>query len=185
MNQNPSLQRYNLLSQLFHWSVVALIVGLIITDTLREGAPKPSDIRTEWLNLHESLGVLLFLIVIARILWARISPQPAPLPGAQWTLMAAKLTHLVLNLATLLIPITGYLRAVSKKDRVVDFFGTPLPSLIGDSPWLNDVMHIFHGEPMEITLYVLVGLHVAAALWHQYILRDGALERMLPWGKRA
>ena len=184
MNQNPSQQRYNLLSQLFHWSVAALIIGLIVTQKLHVAAPEASASAVWWIKLHISLGILLFIVVIPRILWARVSPQPAPLPGVAWTQTIAKLTHLALNLATLLIPISGYLRVVSK-GRVAEFFGTPLPSLLGESPWINDLMHILHGEPMELALYVLVGLHVAAAIWHQYILRDGALERMLPWGKRA
>ena len=183
MSVTPTPQRYNLLSQLFHWSVAALIIGLIVTDSLRGDAPKDSDLRTQWLALHESLGMLLFLVVIARILWSRISPQPAPIPGPQWTLIASRLTHGLLNLATLLIPISGYLRTISKDGRVAEFFGTQLPSLIGPSPQLNEAMHIFHGEPMEFFLYALVGLHVAAALWHQYARRDGALERMLPWGR--
>ena len=184
MNQNPSLQRYNLLSQLFHWLVAALIVGLIVTQKLHVAAPEASESAVWWIKLHISLGMLVFVAVIARILWAKVSPQPAPLPGEPLIQMAAKLTHLALNFATLLIPIFGYLRVVSK-GRVAEFFGTPLPSLIGESPWINDLMHILHGEPMEIALYALVGLHVAAAIWHQYIIRDGSLERMLPWGKRA
>ena len=183
MSVTPNPQRYNLLSQLFHWSVVALIIGLIVTDSLRGEAPKDSDLRTQWLHLHESLGILLFMVVIARILWSRVSIQPAPIDGPQWSLIAAKLTHLLLNLATLLIPISGYLRVISKEGRVADFFGAQVPSLIGASPQINDAMHLFHGEPMEFFLYSLVGLHVAAALWHQYGRRDGALERMLPWGR--
>ncbi|HYN79601.1 MAG TPA: cytochrome b [Lamprocystis sp. (in: g-proteobacteria)] len=183
MNASPVPQRYNLPSQLFHWTVALLILGLIVTDSLRGDAPKDSDLRTYWLHLHESLGVLVFLVVIARILWSRISTQPAPIDGPQWSLIAGKLTHGLLNLATLLIPISGYLRVVSKDGRIAEFFGIQLPSLVPASPQLNDAMHIFHGEPMEFFLYALVGLHVAAALWHQYARRDGTLERMLPWGR--
>lgn len=184
MTQTATPQRYNLLSQLFHWTVVLLLIGLVVTDSLREGAPKDSALRTDWLHLHESFGILVFLVVIARILWSRVSVQPTPIDAPQWSLIAAKLTHLALNLATLLIPIFGYLRVVSK-GRVVDFFGTQVPSLIGESSQINDAMHVFHGEPMELLLYSLIGLHVAAALWHQYARRDGALNRMLPWGRPA
>lgn len=182
MSLDSSLKRYTPISQLFHWVVVLLIIGLLVTDSLREGAPKPSDLRTEWLNLHMSLGILLFLVVIARILWTRLTPQPAPVPGARWTQVAAQAAHGLLNLATLLIPIFGFLR-VSSKDRAADFFGIQIPSVTGDLPWLNDWMHVFHGEPMEVALYALIALHVAAALWHQWIKRDGTLTRMLPWGE--
>ncbi len=43
-------------------------------------------------------------------------------------------------------------------------------------------MHIFLGEPLEVFFCVVIGLHVAAALWQQYHRRDGAIARMLPWG---
>lgn len=185
MTQTSTPQRYNLLSQLFHWTVVLLLIGLVVTDSLREGAPKDSALRTDWLHLHESFGILVFLVVIARILWSRVSAQPAPIDAPQWSLIAAKLTHLALNLATLLIPIFGYLRVISKEGRVADFFGHQVPSLIGASPQISEVMHTLHGEPMEFFLYSLVGLHIAAALWHQYARRDGTLERMLPWGRPA
>ena len=78
MSKAPSVQRYDLITQLFHWSVVVLMVGLLVTDSLREGAPKPSDIRTEWLNLHMSLGILLFFVVIARLGWSRRVGKPDP-----------------------------------------------------------------------------------------------------------
>lgn len=182
MSQTASVQRYNSLSQLFHWVVAVLIVGLIVTDTLREGSPKDSIERTQWLHLHMSLGILLFGVAIVRIGWSRLTPRPAPVPGARWTQVSAQAAHVLLNLATLLIPVFGYLRVVSK-GRTVEFFGTQLPSLIGESPKLNDLMHIFHGEPMELVLYSLLGLHILAALWHQYFLRDRTLERMLPWGR--
>jgi cytochrome b561 len=185
MTQTPSVQRYDLISQLFHWVVVGLMIGLLVTDFLREGAPKPSDLRTGYLNLHVSFGILLFLVVIARIGWSRLVGAPAPVAGSWVIQLASKGVHLLLNLLTLLVPISGFLRLASK-DRAADFFGImQIPSPIGDVPALNDLMHIFHGEPMEIAIYTLIGLHVAAALWHQYGLHDHTLERMLPWSRRA
>ncbi|WP_295452644.1 cytochrome b [uncultured Thiodictyon sp.] len=181
MSENPSLTRYNLLSQIFHWTVVVLMIGLFVTDSLREGAPKDTPERLAFLNLHMSFGISLFVVVIFRILWSRISDQPAPVPGARWTQVSAKVVHLLLNIATLVVPVFGYLRAASKP-RPIEFFGTELPNLIGKAPGVNDAMHIFHGEPMAIFFYVVIGLHVAAALWHQWAKRDGTLSRMLPWG---
>ncbi len=183
MSQTPSVQRYNPLSQLFHWAVVALMIGLLVTNTLRGEAPKDSDLRTLYLNLHVSFGILIFFVVIARIVWSRLAGAPAPVDAPRWSQTAAKVAHVALNLATLLAPIGGYLRLASK-DRVADFFGiVQIPSLVGNNPGLNDAMHLFHGEPMEVFFYVVIGLHVAAAIWHQYVRRDHALERMLPWGR--
>lgn len=168
------------MAQTFHWLVAAMLIALVVTNNLREAAPKGSDIRVDWLNLHMSIGILLFFVVIARIVWARAVPPPAPVPAPAWTMLASRIAHLLLNLSTLLIPVFGYLR-IASKDRAADLFGIPVPSFIGEMPQVHDLMKVLHGTPMELYLYSLVGLHVAAAFWHQYLLDDGVLSRMLPW----
>lgn len=180
----PHPQHYDLISQLFHWLVAALMIGLIGSYYVHDLTSESSALHLSSIKLHISLGLLIFVVVIARIGWSRMVGAPEPVSGSRLMQLAGKGFHVLLNLATLLIPISGFLR-VASKDRAAEFFGLfQIPSPTGDAPVLNDLMHILHGEPMEILLYVLVGLHVAAALWHQYILRDHALERMLPWARR-
>ncbi|MBB1125677.1 cytochrome b [Thiospirillum jenense] len=175
--------RYGIVAQSFHWLVVVLIVGLLVTNALRESAPKGEEAYMMYLGLHMSVGILLFFITIARIAWARVTPPPAPISSApQWSLAAARIAHVLLNLATLFIPIFGYLR-IATKGFDAQFFGVSIPSITGDIRWLHEVMEVLHGDVMVIGLMTLLILHVAAAIWHQYILRDGALERMLPWGR--
>jgi cytochrome b561 len=156
----------------------------MVSDSLRDGAPKGSDLRTYWLNLHMSVGILLFFVTIARIGWGRLVPSPPPVPAPRWSMYAARAARGLLMLATLLIPVFGYLR-VASKGRAADFFRTQISSVVGDVPWLHSLMKFFHGEPMELFPYALVSVHAAAALWHQYVLHDGTLDRMLPWGAKA
>jgi cytochrome b561 len=177
--QSPA--RYGFVAQSFHWLVVAMLIALLVTNSLREGAPKGTELRTDWLHLHMSIGILLFFVVLARIVWARLVPPPEAVQAPGWSMAAARVTHVLLNLSTLLIPVFGYLR-VASKDRAADFFGMAVPSVTGGMHWLHELMEVLHGAPMELYLYILVGLHVAAALWHQYVLGDGVLSRMLPWG---
>lgn len=182
MTDLQSHERYGVVSQLFHWVVAALLFAMLGTNLLREMAEKESLARTEWLNLHTSLGILLFVIVILRLVWTKQTRQPAPLPGLWVTRMLAKAVHVLLNLATLLVPIGGYLR-IASKNLPADFFGTPIPSILGDVPWLHEIAEVGHGPYMEYFFYALIGLHILAALWHQYLLKDGAIDRILPWGK--
>lgn len=181
MNANAALARYGLVAQTFHWCVVLLLIGLFVSNSLRESAPENEDWRLFWLNLHMSLGFLLCMVTVARLGWGRLAPPPAPVAASPWMRFLAKTSHLLLNLATLLIPITGYLR-VASKDEEANFFGLEVPSLTCDQPWLHaPIEQWLHGEPMELFLYTLIGLHVAAALWHQFVRRDDGLRRMLPW----
>lgn len=174
------VQKYGIVAQGFHWLVALLILGLLITNALRSGSAEGSDARIFWLGLHMSLGLSVFGLTVTRILWAKLAPPP-PLPDAPtWSLLAAKGAHVLLNLSTLAIPVFGYLR-VASKDLPANFFGMQIPSVVGEQPWLHAVMHELHGEPMAVYLMTLVGLHILAALWHQYVRKDHGLERMLPW----
>lgn len=173
------VERYGLVAQGFHWLVALLLLGLFVTNSIRESVPE--DAEKFWLHLHMSLGILVFLVTIARIGWRKLVPPPPLLDAPAWSQMAANGAHVLLNLATLFVPIFGYLR-VASKNFPADFFGIQIPSITGEIHWLHEAMEeFFHGEPMEIFFYVLIGLHVAAALWHQYVLKDNALKRMLPW----
>jgi cytochrome b561 len=71
MNDTRPIERYGSISQLFYWVVAALLFAMLGTNLLREMAEKGSDARTEWLNLHMSLGILLFVIVILRVVGPR------------------------------------------------------------------------------------------------------------------
>lgn len=182
MSQKPAVDRYDLITQIFHWIVAALLIAMLVTNWLRGAAPEDTPQELYWLKLHISLGITLFIVVVLRIGWSRLVGRPGPAPGMLVTRILAKIVHVLLNLGTLLVPIFGYLRVVSK-GRTVEFFGTSLPSIIGETPKLNEWMHILHGQPMEYYFYVLITLHVLAALWHQYLMKDRTMDRMLPWAR--
>lgn len=177
---SSGIQKYGFIAQGFHWLVALLLVGLLATNALRSGSAEGSDAFMFWLGLHMSFGMLVFVLTFARIVWAKITPPPELVDAPQWSVLAAKAAHLLLNLSTLVIPIFGYLR-IASKNFPANFFGLPVPSLVGEQPWLHNVMEILHGPAMAIYLLSLVGLHIGAALWHQYVRKDHALERMLPW----
>lgn len=179
MNQETKIERYGLVAQGFHWLVTLLLLGLFLTNGIREWGPE--DAQSFWLQLHMSFGILVFLLTLARLGWRKLVPPPALIDAPKWSQLAANGAHVLLNLATLFVPIFGYLR-VATKDFPADFFGIAIPSITGEMQSLHTFIEVsVHGEPMAIFLIVLIGLHVAAALWHQYVLKDNGLRRMLPW----
>ena len=88
-----------------------------------------------------------------------------------------KLTHLALYLLMLLIPIVGWLMS-SAKGYTVNYFGLfELPDLVDKDKALGHQLKEIH-EFLANGLMALVGLHILAALKHQFIDKDGLISRM-------
>lgn len=166
---------YTRLAKRFHWIVAALMALMFITIWIREETERGSPERAFWTEAHTSLGILVLVVTLARI----VTHQPAPPPlGPALAQAAARAMHGMLYLVTLLVPVAGFLR-MAAKNRATGFFGFDIPSPTGDAPSVYAIAKALHGEWMQTIVLVLIGLHVAAALWHHVIDRDETLRRMI------
>jgi cytochrome b561 len=101
----------------------------------------------------------------------------------RWQLFAARLNHAAFYLLLLAMPLSGWLMS-SASNFPVSWFGlVQLPDFVAADPELKDLLEDLH-ETLAKALVALALLHVAAALKHQFIDRDGLLLRMLPWRSR-
>lgn len=107
-------------------------------------------------------------------------PRPAPLPMPRWQQIASKSVHHLLTLAVTLQPILGLMMVMFSKRDPVAFGVIPLKIVQNDT--IYAIGHELHG-PNALLIAILVALHIGGALYHQFILKDGGLARMLP-GKR-
>jgi cytochrome b561 len=180
---NPILETgYTATAKLLHWLVAAL---LIMQFTVAWFMPhigrntKPDSI----INLHFSFGAVILLVVILRLGWRWTHREPAPLDGIPpWRAKSARAVHTVLYLLLLVIPVLGWMNA-SWRGFDVSVFGLfTLPRLMtARAPgfgWTGDVHTILSWYVM----LAFLALHVAAALHHALVRRDGTLARMLPGG---
>lgn len=138
-------------------------------------------------QLHFAFGFSVGIFVILRIIW-RLGHRPPPLPpGPAWRNMAAQVTHWLLYFFMIAMPITGYMgtRAVPQYLLVVprfqdtalyDWFVTGMLGLTWDQ-WRKP-LGFFHHVSGENIVWVLIAIHIAAALYHQFHLRDGLIRRM-------
>jgi len=118
-----------------------------------------------------------------RILWRATHGAPAmPRRMPAWQRGAAHFVHVLLYVLMIAIPVSGYLYSSAANVPVVYLGLIPLPRLIAPDPHLKELLKNVH-IVLNYTLLVLVGLHVAAALKHQWLDRDGLLSRMLPFLK--
>lgn len=172
--------RYDRVARATHWLLAALAVNVVSFGWASEAAARNTPAREHLLLLHRSLGLVILALVLFRLLWRlRHSPPPLP-PGLGQGLTAlARLTQFGLALVFLAMPLAGYANAAAEGHPVSLFGLVSIPPLLPANPRLSQVAIAVHLVGQYV-VYLLVGLHVAGALYHALIRRDGVLARMLP-----
>jgi len=170
---------YSAGAKALHWLVAALVAAQFAVawtmPDIHRGTPQGGLI-----DLHLSLGLLLLLVVAARAA-LRLKQPPARAVGGAPRLLrqAARATHLALYALLLVLPLLGWANA-SYRGWSVSLFGlVPLPPILPAGSELGHQLGDVHGLAATLLL-IGVGLHVAAVLYHQLVLKDRLLRRMLP-----
>lgn len=174
---NP--QRYTLPAIAIHWLTVALVFFLFGLGWYMTDLPR-SPVRGPYFALHKSIGITVFLLLVARFLW-RLSHRPPEMPGSLpvWQRYLAGAVHKLFYVFLVLQPLTGYLSS-SFSGHSTKFFNIPLPSWGTHDPPLNLLFTEFH-EICSYFLLTLIALHVAGAISHAIKKDAPAISRMLPW----
>jgi cytochrome b561 len=129
---------------------------------------------------HKSLGVLILILVILRVINRLIVGAPAPEPGIEpWQKTVSSATHGLLYVLLLAMPIVGYV-ANSLYGAPTPFFGLfELPPIVAENQPLSETLFTLH-RWSGFLLIALVLMHIGAALFHHVIRGDNVLRRMLP-----
>lgn len=180
MSETISKQRYDLTAQALHWATAIAIVAAFILIQVVEGMPKGEE-RTAVMALHKSFGVLAFALVVVRAAWRHVSRPPVPPAMPGWMETASRYTHVALYALMVLVPLVGMVMSWSGGRPITVFGLFTLPNLLPENRALKSGAEEVH-EVLGNLILILAGLHAAAALVHQYVLKDGLLGRMLPWG---
>ena len=172
--------RYTRTAIALHWLAAILIFAAFPLGLTMSDLPL-SPLKLKLISYHKWLGVTIFLLAAARLAWrAAHTPPPPPDAMSAWQRRAASGLHHLLYLLLFAIPLSGWLMSSAKGFQTVYFGVLPLPDLIGKDKALGDALQEVH-EMLNYGLLALVSAHVAAALKHQFIDRDGILARMLPF----
>ena len=174
-------KRYNTVSIILHWVLGAALIAMFIFGIYMTGLPF-SPQRLKLFNWHKWAGISILLLSALRLLWRLSHPAPAlpakielAMPG--WQLKAHQLTHVALYALFFIVPLIGWAYTSAAGFPVVLFGLFPLPDLVGADKALAALIKPWH----QISAFALAGLvllHIAAALKHQFIDRDGLLQRM-------
>lgn len=181
--------RYSAVAIALHWTIALFIIGNIGLawrfDTL------PHEAARGLVQLHKSIGLTVLILSVARLIWRLIVPPP-PLPAYMpgWERGLAHLTHFGFYLMMLGSPLTGWAMS-SLVHFPITLYGVvpwPVMSFLANLPHdqMTVARHLLgaaHGLLAKLA-YVLITLHVAGALKHQFIGRDDVVARMIPFLKR-
>lgn len=170
--------RYGAAAQILHWLTFALLLGSFGLGLYMVELPlSPQKLRL--IAWHKWVGVTVFAVLLARLAWRLHCPPPPLPPMAPWQRHAAGAVHALIYVLLVLIPVTGWIGSSAKGFPTVYLGLFKLPDLVGKDPALADFLFRIHWL-LNKTLLAAVAVHVAAALKHQFVDRDGLLERMLP-----
>ena len=178
-----AISRYSFPAIVLHWSIAVLIIGGFSLGLSMVDLPL-SPQKLKWYSWHKWTGITVFLLTVLRLMWRLGHPAPAlPQTTPRWQRRAAHVSHFLLYLLTLVIPISGWLHSSASGVPVVYLGLVPLPDLVAKNKDLAEVLKLVH-KTLNFTLLGLFLAHAGAALKHHLMDRDDVLTRMLPLLKR-
>lgn len=160
-----------------HWITGLAFIGVFALGLYMVDLPRSPE-KFEWYGIHKSLGAIILAVALIRLVW-RLKEGALP-PASQipaWQDKAAKAVHGILLLATLAMPISGIAMSAGG-GRAVDIFGWVIIAEGPETPWLQELGSTIHHFAVEI-LIAVIALHVAGAIKHQVVDKDGTISRML------
>ena len=178
MKSSPPATRYDPVAIAFHWLLALAIVGAFGVGLYMVDLPFSLS-RLKLYNWHKWAGVAILALSAARLLWRLARRPPAALPAPPWQQRASQGVHGLLYVFFFAVPLAGWAYSSAAGFPIVWFGVLPLPDFVAPDKALAETLKAAH-KWLAYGLAALVLVHVAAALKHHFIDRDGLLARMLP-----
>ncbi len=179
MTYGNRTDHYPATSKLLHWTVAACVLTTApVAIAMSRVADGP--LKNALYDFHKSLGVLILVLMILRVVNRLVAGAPAPEPEiAHWQKVVSSFVHTALYVLLLAMPVVGYI-ANSAFGAATPFFGLfALPPIVGKNEALADQLFMLHRWTGWL-LIALAATHIAAALYHHFIRGDAVLRRMVP-----
>lgn len=169
---------YGVITRLLHWLTAFLIIGLIGLGWWMVDLSYYHKWYYLALDTHKALGIFTLSVAAVKIAWTIFDGRPGfPDSIKRWERAAATAVHHLFYLFMVLIPVTGYVISTSAGDGISIFGWFQVPAILPVNDTLRDIATEVHYW-LAYGTAVLVVIHTAAAVKHQFIDRDGTLRRM-------
>lgn len=173
---------YDAVARMLHWLTVVLItmqfvIGWTMPDIHKDTRP------IGLIAWHLGVGATLIAVMAIRVIW-RLTHRPTPDELSPQLRVVSNITHFLLYAGLVLVPLLGWINASSRGWSVRLLGVIPYPALGESGSVFGHEMGDVHGY-LAWVLLALIGLHVSAALFHRFILKDHVLDRMLPMARKS
>ena len=181
--------RYGTVAMSLHWLIAATVIANIAIGLIMSDLPRTDPTKFQLIGLHKSIGLTVLTLSVLRLVWRWMNPVPPPPPGLSSLMkFAGRAVHFILYFLIVAVPLAGWLMvsvgSMGHPTPVFGLFGWPSFPVLADMS--RSAGHPYH-EAFEFIhvllawgMIVLVPIHIAAALYHQFVRGDDVLLRMLP-----
>lgn len=170
---------YGLVTVVNHWVVALAVFGLFGLGFWMVDLSYYDDWYRRGPDIHRSVGILLFLLMLFRVVWRAVNVSPDPLDRhKRWEIRSAHAAHLLLYVLIFVAMVSGYLISTADGSSISVFGWFEVPSVTGQIKGMEDTAGTVH----YWSTWAIVGLtaiHAAGAFKHHLLDRDRTLRRML------
>lgn len=179
--------RYTAIAIALHWLIAAGIIGMIGLGWYM-GDLEDRAQQYALTQLHKSFGIAILLLSVARLIWRLANPPPEEPSMPAWQALTARVTHIAFYVLIIAMPLTGWIMVSASPTEIPTRLFQTIPwAHIPGLPNLSDEAKEAFAVPIEFThsklawvAILLLVIHVAAALKHQFLDKDNLLVRMIP-----
>lgn len=177
MSLKNSELNYGIVSRANHWLSAFIFIGLLAIGLYMTGLEKGDD-RQALYALHKSMGIAIFSLMILRLIWLKLSPNPVQLSKNKFEHILGHAIKGILYLAMLGMPISGWIMSNSGGHEVAFFNMFVLPTIVGEHEMTHEISEVIHST-FGFVLIAIVLVHIAGALKHHLVYKDVSLLRMV------
>lgn len=173
-----TIRKFTILQRLLHWLMATCILAMLFI-----GVGMVSTITPKYLPLittHKTLGITILVLALIRLgvrLRCGVPPLPVNMPAPMR--LGAQFSHYGLYALMIGMPLIGWAMMSTAAYPIVLFGDVRLPPLLPQSDALHTLLWQAHVY-LAFAFYALILLHIAAALFHALVRRDGVFETMSP-----
>lgn len=170
---------WGIIAKSFHWLLATLILSQFVIGKIAE-ASRLSPFKLDAFVWHKSLGLTILLLVILRTIWRWRNPPPmAPVDMSRREIFLAQTGHKILYILMFAVPLSGWWVSDTARIPFKAYFVLPMPDFFEVNRSMQEIAEGVHDVLTTALLLALIA-HIAAALWHHFVLHNKILHRMLP-----